>query len=197
MKSRNLILFTTALLFCSCLPSLKPFYTEKDVVFDTRLVGEWQAQDKSNEPGHWKFEKADGKAYQLTIVEKNGRQGEFNARLFQLRGNYFLDIIPSDCDYATNQADLVSFAMYPGHLLVRVSQFEPELKLAFFDFDWLGDYLEKNPKALAHHAEDKRIVLTAETRDLQRFVLKHLAGGKLFQEPGALLRTNTPAAPVR
>ena len=60
-------------------------------------------------------------------------------------------------------------------------QFEPELKLAFFNFDWLGKFLEKNPKALAHHAEDTkdkeggRLILTAGTRDLQKFVLKHSA----------------------
>jgi len=39
--------------------------------------------------------------------------------------------------------------MFPGHLLLRASQLEPELKLAFLDFGWLEKFLEKNPKALA------------------------------------------------
>ena len=90
--------------------------------------------------------------------------------------------------------------MFPGHLLVRVSQLEPELKLAFFDFDWLQKYLEKNPKALAHHQEGDRIVLTAGTRDLQKFVLKHLGEGELFEKPGAMVRqtnaVSTAARPV-
>ena len=51
--------------------------------------------------------------------------------------------------------------MFPGHLLFRVVQVEPELKLAVFDYDWLQNYLDKHPNSLAHHREDKSIVLTA------------------------------------
>jgi len=188
MKTRNLITYAVAaLLLSGCIPSVHPFYTAKDVVFDDRLLGEWQAKDNSEEQG-WKFEKAGDDAYKLTITDEKGKQGVFTARLFKLKQEHFLDIIPADCEYATNQADLVAFSMFPGHLLVRVSQIEPELKLAFFDFDWLGAHLKDNPKALAHHQEDDRAVLTAQTRDLQRFVLKHLGKGKLFDEPGVMVR---------
>jgi hypothetical protein len=118
---------------------------------------------------------------------------------FQLKQECFLDIIPAGCNYATNQADLVGFSMFPGHLLVHASQLEPELKLAFFNFDWLQKFLDKNPKALAHHTEgkdDKGMLLTADTRDLQKFVLKHLGEGELFDKPGEMIRrTNSvPAA---
>ena len=75
-------------------------------------------------------------------------------------------------------------------------QIEPNLKLALFDFDWLQEYLQKNPKALAHHKEGDRIVLTAGTRDLQKFVLKHLGKDELFEKPDEMVRkTGTiPAA---
>ena len=191
MKEHNLIAtLGTAVLLCSCIPSVNPFYIAKDVVFDARLLGEWQEKDKSDNPDVWKFESATNKTYKLTVTEKEGKQGKFNAQLFQLKQEYFLDLIPDDCHYATNQADLVAASMYPGHLLVRVPQIEPELKLAFFDFGWLGKFIEKNPKALAHHKEGDHIVLTAGTRDLQRFVLKHL--DELFEKPDAMVRqTNT------
>jgi len=203
MKTQNLVAIAgAAALLCSCIPSVNPFYTAKDVVYDARLLGEWQEKkDKPEEAEIWKFERSDTNAwYKLTVTEKEGKQGEFNAHLFKLQQEYFLDIIPADCKYATNQADLVAFSMFPGHLLVRVSQLEPELKLALFDFDWLAKYLEKNPKALAYHTEgkdDKGIVLTAETRDLQKFVLKHLGKGELFSEGGEMFRrTNSvPAKP--
>jgi len=72
---------------------------------------------------------------------------------------------------------------------------EPELKLAFFDFDWLQKHLGKNPKALAHHREDDRFLLTAGTRDLQKFVLQHLGEGELFAKPDVMVRqTNTVSA---
>jgi hypothetical protein len=190
MKTRNLITFAAVtLLLGGCIPSVNPFYTNKDVVFDERLLGEWQAKESSDEPQLWRFDKGDDKAYKLTVTEKDGKHGEFNAHLFKLKQELFLDLIPNDCDYATNQADLVAYSMFPGHLLVRVSQLEPELTLAFCDFDWLKKHLVANPKALAHRVEQKDpILMTASTRDLQRFVLKHLAGGELFGEPAELVR---------
>jgi hypothetical protein len=189
MKTHNLIIVAgAAVLLCSCIPSVNPFYTDSDLVFDSRLLGDWQEKDSKEEPQLWKFEKADDKACTLTVTEKENKQGKFKAHLFKLKQEYFLDLIPADCNYATNQADLVAFSMFPGHLLVRVSQLEPELKLAFFDFDWLKKYLEKNPKALAHHKENDSIVLTAGTRELQRFVLKHLGEGELFAKPGEMVR---------
>lgn len=197
MKKRNLIAtLGAAALLCSCIPSVNPFYTDQDVVFDARLLGEWQEKDKSDNPDVWKFDGTTNKMYKLTITDKKGKQGTFNAHLFQLKQEYFLDLIPDDCNYATNQADLVGASMYPGHLLVRVPQIEPNLKLALFDFDWLQEYLQKNPKALAHHKEGDRIVLTAGTRDLQKFVLKHLGKDELFEKPDEMVRkTGTiPAA---
>jgi hypothetical protein len=195
MKTRNLIAIAIAgVLLSACIPSVNPFYTDKDVVFDGRLLGEWQVKESSDGSQLWKFEKGDDKAYKLTVTEKDSKRGEFNAHLFKLKQEFFLDLIPSNCEYATNQADLVAFAMYPGHLLVRVSQLEPELKLAFCDFDWLKKHLEATPKALAHQVEQKDgILLTASTRDLKRFVLKHLGEGELFEKPGSLVRRLNPA----
>lgn len=188
MKKRNLIAFAiAALLVSACIPSVNPFYTGKDVVFDPRLVGEWQEKGNTNNPEIWKFEQSTNNMLKLTVVEQ-GKTGEFAAQLFRLGREQFLDLIPTDCNYATNQADLVAFSMFPGHLLVHVPQVEPELNLAFFDFDWLEKYLKQNPKALAHHREDDRIVLTAETRDLQKFVLKHLGTNELFKESGLMER---------
>ena len=189
MKRLNLFLLAgAAVLLSACIPSVNPFYTEKDVVFDPRLLGEWRETETKEQPEIWKFEAGEEKAYKLTTTDKEGKRGEFAARLFKLKQELFLDLVPSTCDYATNQADLVASAMFPGHLLLRVPQLGPELKLAMSDFDWLEKYLRANPKALAHHVEDKRFLLTADTRALQRFVLKHLGEGELFGKLGVMVR---------
>ena len=188
MKTRNWITLTTlSMLLSGCIPSVNPFYTEKDVIFDPRLLGEWQDKD-SSDPDVWKFEKAGEKQYKLLVTEKEGKQGEFQAHLFRLKQEYFLDLKPVDPQFATNQAGLVEICMIPGHLLVRVSQFEPELKLTFTDPNWLEKYLTNNPTALAYHRDEKRAFLTASTADLQRFVLQHLGEGELFDKPGAMVR---------
>jgi hypothetical protein len=194
MNTRKLIAVTgLALCLPACIPSLNPFYTDKDLVFDARLTGTWREKSEAQEAEVWKFEKTEDKAYKLSMTDKEGKQGEFTAHLFKLKQDYFLDLIPNDCNYATNQTDLVAWSMFPGHLLARVPQIEPELKLAFFNFDWLCQQLTNNPSILAHHQEGDRLVLTATTRELQRFVLKHLAEGELFNKPGEFVRQAKPA----
>ncbi|MCW5551592.1 MAG: hypothetical protein KIS67_05420 [Verrucomicrobiae bacterium] len=183
-------------LLSACIPSVNPYYTDKQVFFEPRLVGEWLPQEDSKDAESWKFESAEGKAYKLTVTEEEGRQGEFTAHLFKLKQELFLDLIPSECKYATNEAGLVAAAMIPGHLLARVTQVAPELKLAFFDWRWLEQHLKANPKALAHRAAGETIVLTASTRDLQRFVLKHLGEDGLFDSPSVMTRkTGGPTGP--
>ena len=183
MKARHLIsIAAVALLLSACIPSVHPFYMDKDVVFDARLLGEWQSKEQSDEPEIWRFEKADDKRYTLTVREKEGKHGKFAACLFKLKNQYFLDITPTECELAPDQADLVAASIFPGHLLLRVPQIGPELKLSFCDFDWLEKLLKANPKALAHRKQDDAYLLTATTRELQRFVLKHLGEDELFQE---------------
>ena len=174
-----------------CIPSVHPFYTKTDVVFEAGLVGEWQAKEESSDPQRWKFEKGEEKSYKLTVTEKEGKHGEFKAHLFKLKDEHFLDIVPNECRFDTNQAEMISFSIIAGHLLVRVAQLEPDLKFAFFDFDWLEKFLEKNPKSLAHYHEENRLVLTADTPELQRFVVQHLAEDELFQKPRELSRKSS------
>jgi len=193
MKKRNLILVAAiAILMAACIPSINPFYADKDVVFETRLVGTWQEKEKTDEPQIWKFEQGKEKSYKLTVIEKEGKRGEFEAHLFKLKQDYFLDIVATEI--GTNIADLVTASLIPGHLLLRVPQIELELKLAMFDFDWLEKYLKEHPKSLAHHLENDRIVLTAETADLQNFVSKHLGEGELFAKGGEMIRKDDKAS---
>lgn len=189
MKTPRLIAIgAAAILLAACIPSVNPFYTDNDVVFDSHLVGGWQEKSESGDrPNTWAFEQSTNKGFDLTVTE-GGKTGKFSAHLFKLNDAQFLDLIPADCDYASNQADLVAFSMFPGHLLMRVAQIEPELKMAACDYDWLEKYLETNSTAIAHHAEGERIILTDSTQNLQKFLLNHLGTNELFKQYEAMIR---------
>ena len=176
----------SGLLLTACIPSVYPFYTEREVVFEKKVIGEWRVVNDDKQPEHWNFAHSRNSHYDLTVTDNEGKTGEFRATMFKLDDELFLDLMPTDCEYASSQNDLVSASMFPGHLLVHVSQLEPELRMSFCDFDWLGDYLEENPKALAHRRSEHGMVLTGTTRELQRFVIKHLKEGKLFDDYGTL-----------
>jgi hypothetical protein len=188
MKKRNFIALGAAAIFlAACIPSVNPFYQDKDVVFDPHLIGEWQDNSDTNNPEMWAFEQSTNKGYNLTVTDQ-GKTGKFSAHLFKLKQEQFLDIIPTDCKYDSNQAELVAVSMFPGHLLLRVGQTEPELKIAFCDADWIEKYLQTNSAAVGHHAEYDRIILTDNTANLQKFVLNHLGTNELFKEYGTLVR---------
>ena len=192
MKKRTLIsIGAAAILLAACIPSVNPFYQEKDVVFDPHLVGEWQDKESTNNPEIWLFEQSTNKAFDLTVTEE-GKTGKFRATLFKLKQEQFLDLIPIECNYAPDQAALVAASMSPGHLLMRVGQIEPELRIASCDYDWLGKYLQTNSGAIAHHTENDSMIFTADTKDLQKFVLKHLGTNELFKEYGTMVRRRKP-----
>lgn len=181
-------LAAATLLLAVCFPSVHPYYTEKDLVFEPRLVGDWCEKEKEQESAVWRFVKKDDLSYDLTIREKDGKEGQFVARFFKLKGESFLDLIPAKCDYVETQAEIVACAMLPGHLLVRVVQTDAELGFAFFDWDWLDKLLKENPQALAHLRQDDRVVITAPTKALQRFVLKHVGQGEMFDDLQPMVR---------
>jgi hypothetical protein len=175
MKTRNVLAIGGIIVLASaCVPSLNPYYTEKDVVFNAHLVGEWQPKDESNDKETWKFEKTGEDGYELLVTDKDQKTAKLDARLFKLGDQLFLDIIPEDCRFAPDQADVVGMAMFPGHLLLRVPQIEPTLQMAGCDYDWLSKHLESHPGALSHHKEQHSLVLTASTQDLQAFITQHL-----------------------
>lgn len=184
MKKNLFCALALTFLLAACVPSVNPFYTDKDVVTDVRLIGTWQEDDDKESPAVWKFEAQTNNACAVTLTEDKGRTGHFEGHLFKLSNEMFLDLTPTECSYATNQASIVNISMIPGHLLVRVQLAKDKLNLAFCNPDYVKQLLEKNPKALAHRVVDSSVILTAETSALQKFMLAHLGEGELFGKGG-------------
>lgn len=184
MKKIFLPLIAIAALLAACVPSVNPFYTDKDVITDARLAGTWLEDEDKDSPASWKFEAATNNAYVVTLTEDKGKTGKFEGHLFKLGKNLFLDITPTECEFATNQASIVGIAVIPGHLLLRVNLEENKLNLAFCSPDWIKKHLEAHPKAIAHRIVDGSIILTAETSALQKFIQQHLGEDELFGKVG-------------
>lgn len=151
--------------------SVYPFYTAKDVVFDSALIGVWAEAGSTNAANeHWRFEKAAGQAYKLTIQDKEKRT-EFDTHLFKLNGRLFLDLYPRERPDNS----------LPPHYLLKVTRLEPALEVQVLDYDWFKKLIEKDPKAIRHIVVPEKLgdngdgllVLTADTAELQKFILKH------------------------
>lgn len=190
MKRTALLLaLAVSLMLTGCVPSLNPLYTEKDLVFDPALVGVWAEQDDS--PETWAFEKTGEKEYKLVYTE-SGKAGEFQVHLLKLGNTLYLDFFPeSDGLKDSKRNDFYLSHFVPGHMFAKVTQIEPSLRMALVNPEWLKKLLEKNPKAIDHQpiGED-RIVLTASTKDLQKFVVANV--NEAFGDPATLKRRGTP-----
>ena len=152
--------------------SVYPFYTEEDAAFEPALLGIWTNTTAPDQI--WQFERAGQSAYRLTCTD-DGKPSVMQAQPFKLRGELFLDLS------RTNSSEEPFPPGIPSHVLLRVFQTTPTARLATLKYDWLKEMLEKDPKALRHHvvdpgkkSEDRYFALTADTDELQRFVIKHL-----------------------
>jgi hypothetical protein len=186
MKKILLPLVAVAGLIAACVPSVNPFYFDKDVITDARIAGVWLDDSNKDKPESWTFEASTNRAYAVTVVEDSGKTGKLEGHLFKLGSQMFMDLTPTACEYATNQAAITGMAMIPGHLLMRVNLEEKKINLAFTDPDWVKKFLEKNPAAIAHRLVDDNVILTADTAALQKFVKQHLGKDELFNGGGDL-----------
>lgn len=162
-----------ALVLAGCVvTSVYPFCFEKDLAFASALLGDWKNADKPDE--QWRFERAGGNGYRITCAS-GGETSAFQGRVFKLQGQMFLDVTTG------GWKEDIQPEPVPSHFLEHIVQLTPTVKLSALNYDWLKELLAKDPKAIRHLAiqtgekpEDRRIVLTADTAELQRFVLKHL-----------------------
>ena len=177
-----------AAFLAGCVPSLNPLYTEKDLVFDPALLGVWS--EKENSTDGWTFRKKDDKSYQL-LIQEGEKSSPFIAHLVQLGKYRFLDLYPDEAGLKDfNRDDIYKMTLIPGHLFLKVSRIDPTLQIGFLNVDWLDKLLKKSPGALRHQrlGEDKGLVLTASTKELQKFMLKHVNTKDAFGESSDLKR---------
>jgi hypothetical protein len=186
MKKSLLVLSAAAAAFLTgCIvTSVSPYYTDKDLVFEPALVGDWVKAQSDGNDEVWKFDKSGDRAYRFTLIETQ-KATVMETHAFKLDGQLFLDV------FSLNQeVDVI-----PPHYLLKVTQLRPTLKFSQLDNGNLRSLLAKEPGAIAHHLlktgdnpDDVRVVLTASTAELQKFILKHLKTNDVWGEEMELRR---------
>ena len=156
------------IILAGCIPaSLYPLYTEKDLIFDPNLLGEWTMENDDQ----WIFTRHDEKSYKLVYTDKEGKKGAFRVHLLKVEDRMFLDFFPDEPDGELN--DFYVFHLIPAHSFARVRQIQPALEMSFGDVEKLEKLIEKNPKVIDHEQTEDRFVLTATSEELQAFLIEH------------------------
>ena len=167
------VVFWAAMSLTGCAPpSLHPFFTDEDVVFNEALLGVWISDSGKK----CLFTRSGDKHYELLYVEDESAR--FEAQLVELGGATFFDLYPKPLDKGNGFyfANLV-----PAHTLARVTIGKDSISIAMMDVEWLKKLSDQNRLDLAHERlADGAIVLTAPTRELQAFVMKHAHDKEAF-----------------
>jgi hypothetical protein len=171
-------------IFVGCVPSWHPLFTDKDLIFDPKLVGTW----KGDHDSIWKFEKEGDKHYKLSYSDKEGK-ATFVAFLLSIKDRRFLNVVLEDDSSQEMKLNALAWmTLVPVHLFLRVDEIGTSVKMAVVDSQWLHRHLKENPNAITHLSHPNRDLLTAETKELQEFVLKHAEGKGLFGDSFMLQR---------
>ena len=190
MQRLKLLVFPLGvlLLLSGCIVrSLHPLYTDENVIFDARLIGQWTEEDSKE---IWEFSQQGEQRYKCVVYEEDGEQSILTARLLEIKGKMFLDFFPTESD--RQEGVFYQLHILPVHSFAYVKQIEPTLQISFPSSDWLQELLEKNPDAIRHEelGEDD-IILSASTEALQTFWLAHLDTEGAFAELSDLQRKQT------
>ncbi len=159
--------------------SLHPIYTEKDLVFDEKLVGTWETVDKDDgETATMIFHRSGKTSYRLTYGEKDDT-AVFDAHLTRIGNHAFLDLYPElPADYkGVDAAHVVR-----THGIVRISVGKDEARFSLLNHGWLKGTLEKKKIILAHDIVDGSVVLSASTNELRDFLKDYGSSKRAFKE---------------
>jgi hypothetical protein len=188
-RAKKAFFYLLAGLLGGCVPviSLHSLYTEKDVVFEERLLGRWV--DEPNSPEiTWEFNRIEepNNAYNLVFSDEEGKKGLFVAHLVRLQNRLFLDVYPSEPPWEIedpNKLELPynSFFLIPAHTFIKIDFIGRKLKMWLTNDQEMKKLLKEEPNAVKHTFIEDKLILTAPTKELQNFVLKYAEDKRVFK----------------
>ena len=199
MKAGNFSIVLIIVFFLSgCVVySFYPLYTENDLFPNDILIGEWKSNewlDNDKVEMNWSFEHSyfgkkdikniDSTSYVLKLITREDdveMESKFSVHIIELGGHYFLDFYLEEF-LEDEYLDLGSFHIVPVHTFAKLTVEEDKLIFNWFDQDWLADLIKQNKIRIHHERNEDYILLTAKTKELQKFVTKYVNSEEAFEE---------------
>ncbi len=195
-RAKKALFYLLAALLGGCVPvmSLHPLYTEKDTVFEERLLGTW-VDDPNSPETTWQFSRIEepNNAYNLVFSDEEGKKGSFVAHLVGLQNQLFLDVYPSEPPWEIEDPNKLElfyncFFLIPVHTFIKIDFNGPQLKMWSTNDEDMEKFLKEEPNAVKHTFIEDKLILTAPTKELQNFVLKYADDKRVFKSEIILVR---------
>lgn len=170
--------------------ALQPFYTQPDLVVDSRLNGSWT--DEDGDLTLW-FEQGKQKGaegeYNLVVMEKDDQQelsGAFQAHVIRLGTRYFLDIYPQQ---SAEGSGFYNMHFIRAHSIARLEIDRDSIQLAFLDSGWLKARMQEKNVDTPEVEVDGMPLLTGTTKEVQDLVNSNEDDDDAFPDPVLFERT--------
>lgn len=193
MKKYISVFLTTLLLVSGCMvTSFNPLYEEKDLITNDNLIGEWVGKRAL-----LTFERGDRSSYQANYKDcedpNNAPQdyssctvADFTVHLLKLGNEYYIDMYPRK--YMNSDNLFLNLHIRPTHSFAKVVIANDSLQIFQFDYSWMDNYMTTHKDHLDNIRVDNLMTLSASTKDIQSFVLKHSNDPGFFSAPVVLTR---------
>lgn len=179
-------IFCTAILLGGCLTTLHPIFTEKDLVADSRLAGNWKKSKDGSmityrlaSAGELKTLSPDLQRHtdKIYIMEAKNAEGITEATqyafLVRLGKYYYLDYYPAGAKETTN--DFFAAHYIPMHSIYRIKfTGNRSFEIQQLDAGYLENLIRNKQVRLRHEVtDDGDYVITAPTEELQQYIIKY------------------------
>lgn len=183
--------FALLLIFLSgCLTTLHPIFSEKDLVYDPKLIGVWNTENEGKKrkviisnlatenslelPGNISTIKQQG--YFITYKDENGKTSDqYIAFLAHIGKHLYFDYFPAD-----KKEDRKLDEFFGVHFVRMHTSFRVEIlkdggfELSQLDGSYVKSLIDEKKIRISHETDaDDNIVITASTKELQQYLLKY------------------------
>jgi len=191
MKKISIILgFAFLLIFLSsCLNTLHPIFTEKDLAYDPKLIGIWNTERSGNKqkvvisnlatensvelPGNISTIKQKG--YLITYQDEQGDTKQNIAFLARIGKHLYFDYYPADKKEDRKLDEFFGIHFVRMHSSYRVEILKDgNFELSQLDGSYLKSLIDQKKIRISYETDvEGDITITASTKELQQYLLKY------------------------
>ena len=189
------IILTTAFAFLliflsSCLTTLHPIFTEKDLAYDPKLIGVWNTENEGKKgkviisnlasensvelPGNISVIKQKG--YFIIYQDENGKvSDQYIAFLARIGKHLYFDYFPADKKGDRKLDEFFGVHFVRMHTSYRVEILKDgSFELSQLDGSYVKSLINEKKIRIRHEIDaDDNTVITASTKELQQYLLKY------------------------
>ncbi len=183
--------FALLLIFLSsCLTTLHPIFTEKDLAYDPKLIGVWNTENEGKKgkvmisnlatensvelPGNISSIKQQG--YFIIYKDENGKTSDqYIAFLARIGKHLYFDYYPADKKEDRKLDEFFGVHFVRMHTSYRVEILKDgSFELSQLDGAFVESLINEKKIRISHEADaDDNTVITASTKELQQYLLKY------------------------